>query len=389
MKELSAVHHTARIIRDDKRPMADIFTDVVNLLPASWQYPEVSAARIQYDNSSYSTEGFRKTEWTQEARFGADGISNGIIEVCYLEEKPQEDEGSFLEEERELIYTLAEMLRNYVQRKQDMTKLQAAHDHLEELVQERTGELRSANKNLENLVEQYQQSEQKVREHRKQLQRLASELLLTEERERRMIARQLHDSIGQALAFMKIQLTKIQGDMIFNGDNKEIENVLNLLNMTIKSSRNLTFEISPPILYELGLLPALEWLAEQFETRYKLKTKIKCRCATIECSDDIRILLFTSIREIMSNVYKHAEASKIIITILNDVDGLSVEVKDNGKGFNPATLEDSRTIDQGFGIFSIRERIEQLDGSFSITSKPGKGTSVSFTIRPNLVNKHD
>ena len=222
VKELTALHRTARILQDDLRPVEDIMREITSLLPDAWQYPEITGARIRFHESEYATPNFRKTPWVQTATFTTRTGEAGSLDICYLAERPDAREGPFLAEERDLIESLAEMLRSYFQHKIADEALQQAHDNLEQLVHARTVELRRTNEALEKQVAEYRVARGKIDKHQRQLRQLASELSLAEDRERRDIASDLHDHIGQALAFIKIRLQQFQGDAMFSGFEKSI-----------------------------------------------------------------------------------------------------------------------------------------------------------------------
>ena len=115
VKELTALHGAARILQDQAKPTQDVMAEMAALLPPAWQYPEIAVARIRFDGREATTAGFRETGWRQIASFRVRGGQAGEIEVCYLEPRPTADEGPFLKEERDLIESLAEMLRFYFQ----------------------------------------------------------------------------------------------------------------------------------------------------------------------------------------------------------------------------------------------------------------------------------
>ena len=247
VKELTALHGTARILQDQAKSASVVMHEVAALLPPAWQYPEVAAARIRFERLEARTAGFRETEWRQIAPFVVRGGQSGEIEVCYLERRLPADEGPFLKEERDLIESLAEMLRFYFQHLIADENLLRAHAELERTVAARTAELRETNASL---------------------RRLASELSLAEARERRKIAEDVHDHIGQALAFIKMSVAQFRGNAIFCGFEGKIDEIATLLDQTIQYTRYLTFEISPPVLYELGLEAAIDWLAERFRKKH-------------------------------------------------------------------------------------------------------------------------
>lgn len=356
VKELTALHKTARLLQDSERPAEDVVRDVVNLLPGAWQYPEVAVARIQFGKVDAATSDFRETPWLQAARFKVDDDC-GRIEVGYLAERPDEAEGPFLSEERDLIESLAEMLRSYFQHVQADEALRQAHQRLERQVQERTAALSASNEAL---------------------RKLNSELALVEARERRAISSDLHDHIGQALAFVRMRVSEFRGNAVFCGFEDSIDEILTLLDKTIQYTRSLTFEISPPVLYELGLIPAIEWLGERFESQHGLRVKTSVKGETARIGETAQIVLFKCVHELLTNIVKHAQARQATIAIEQGNGVVRLTVSDNGRGFDTAELERTANDVHTFGLFSVRERMKYLGGRFEILSSPGRGTTATL-----------
>jgi signal transduction histidine kinase len=222
-------------------------------------------------------------------------------------------------------------------------------------------------------------AEEKVHLYQTQLRTLASELLFTEERERRRLAIDLHDSIGQALAISKLKLDALRTAVLSSPLAFDLEEICGLLDGTIQQTRSLTFELSPPVLYELGLVPALESLVEEVERRYNLRVHFLEDSRPKPVSEDLAVLLFRAVQELLVNVVKHANAQKVRVTIVRDGDCIRIRVEDNGIGFDPAEIDSHEGRARRFGLFSIRERLHHLGGHVEIESSPGRGTLVSLT----------
>ncbi len=350
VKELTALHRTARILQNHERPAAEQMREIVSLLPDAWQHPEVAAARIRFRGEEYVTDGFRETAWTQSAGFTIQSGETGSIAVAYLEQRPPADEGPFLAEERELLDSLAEMLRSHLKHVSAVEALREARDALEEEVLARTVDLR----------------------------RLASRLTLAEERERRSIAADLHDHIGQALAFIRMRVRDFQGNAVFGGFEDSIEEILRLLDQTIRYTRDLTGEISPPVLYELGLEPAMDWLAEYFTVKWRFRVRLRTRGRARPVPEDLAVMMFKSARELLTNSLKHSGEREAELELRWEHDELALSVSDRGRGFDAGVVA-GRAHD-AFGLFSIRERFFHLGGSVEIAAAPGAGCRVSLTV---------
>jgi len=157
-----------------------------------------------------------------------------------------------------------------------------------------------------------------------------------------------------------------------------------MLDTALEETRSLTFELSPPILYELGLGSAIESLAEQVQRRHGLQVRVRNSMGADEPPLELRVLLFQATRELIVNVVKHADARSALVTLQhgrgNDSRRLRIEIKDNGQGFLPADLASGRA---GFGLFNLRTRLEQVGGTLHLQSAPGKGTRAIVTAPLN------
>ena len=153
-----------------------------------------------------------------------------------------------------------------------------------------------------------------------------------------------------------------------------------VIDETIERARSLAFEISPPVLYELGLEPALEWLVRQFGRQYRLTAQFKDDGIAKPITDDARVFLFQSVRELLSNVTKHSRAKSIKVSACKDNNSICITIADDGIGFDTGTLEAKIAKNEGFGLFNVRERLRHINGQIEIRSKKGEGTSVILNV---------
>lgn len=225
--------------------------------------------------------------------------------------------------------------------------------------------------------------ESKLKDYQKRLKKMNSELIIAEEKERRRIAEYLHDGIGQTLSIAYINLSSLINENFSPEVRKIIRESSEFLNDSIIKSRSLTYDLSPPILYELGLIPAIKWKLDQVESQYRKKTKFVSNLKHIEITNEIRILLYRIVNELISNVIKHAESTEIVAEITMDEKYYYISVSDNGKGFN-YKFERALTNTGGFGLFSINERLDSINGKLSIISSEGKGTKATVIIPRKL-----
>lgn len=278
-------------------------------------------------------------------------------------------------------------LRYAIERKQTEQLLEKAKDELEERVKERTAQLNEIVKTLQEESEERQRAEKEILEHQQKLRLLTAELQLTEERERRQIAQDLHDSIGQILAFSLIKLKTLKKTATEKQSN-ELEDVASQLDTAIKQARTLSFDLSPSVLYDLGFEVAIEDLVD----RMSKERKINCQLENCEfakpLADDIKVLLYRSVRELLINAAKHAKASNIKVSLLRSSSDIYIKVEDDGSGFDPAILNNDSKKAKGFGIFSIHERLNHIGGYMKIESAEGKGTK-TILVAPLDIEKTD
>lgn len=229
-------------------------------------------------------------------------------------------------------------------------------------------------------ITERKKAEQQLLDYQAKLKSLASQLSVIEERERRRIATELHDQIGQSLVFSKTKLDSMRDSMSSGELNDSLGEVCDCLGQVIRDTRTLTFDLSYPILYELGFEAAVsEWLNEQIESNYGIKTEFEDDGRPKPLDEDICALLFRNIRELLINVVKHANAQNVKVSICKVDKQICVSVEDDGVGLKPAEVTSLAGENSGFGIFSIRERLEQLGGRLEIDSEEGRGSKITMT----------
>ncbi|MEW6002607.1 MAG: PAS domain S-box protein, partial [Nitrospirota bacterium] len=226
-------------------------------------------------------------------------------------------------------------------------------------------------------ISRNKENEKKISDYQAQLRSLASQLSYAEERERRRIATDLHDHISQNLALAKLKLEALQE--LISGDFTEYVDVIHeLLEKAIQYARSLTFELSPPVLYELGFEAAVGWLSEQFQRQHGILVDFYDDRQPKPMNEEIRIFLFKTVRELLTNVIKHAHASKTGISIKREGDNVQIMVEDDGIGFD--TPEKKSTKINTFGLFNIREQLQHLGGHFNVKSESGHGTRITLIV---------
>jgi len=226
-------------------------------------------------------------------------------------------------------------------------------------------------------ITERKKAEEKILENQAQLKSLASQLSVTEERERRRIATELHDQIGQSLVFSKLKLDELHQTATSSELTKALDEICNNIDQVIQYTRTLTFDLSSPILNEIGLEAAVaEWLDVQIHEKYGIKTEFVDDGQQKPMDDDIRALLFRNVLELLVNVIKHADAQNVKVSISRVNEYVHIDVEDDGKGFDSVKAISTGIEDTKFGLFSIRQRLEQLGGQFEIDSEERRGSKI-------------
>jgi len=229
-------------------------------------------------------------------------------------------------------------------------------------------------------ITQEKEAQAEISAYQERLRDLASELSLTEERERRRLAADLHDHIGQILALAQIKLGALRQEASSPESQAAIKEVRECISQAIYYTRSLTFELGLPILYDLGLEAALEWLGEQLHEQHDLEIQVHREQKTRPLGEAARVLVFRVVRELLTNVIKHAQAHHVDVVIANEGPFLNIKVADDGVGFDMGEPGIRSGKSPGYGLFSIRERLSSLGGHLQISSRPGRGTEVTITV---------
>jgi len=250
------------------------------------------------------------------------------------------------------------MLVDITERKQGERQLSQLNAELERRVAERTRDL------------VYSQN---------RLRKLASDLSLTEERERRRVAGELHDYLAQLLVATRMKLTQARQSRQASKQSDLLNDVDHMLDQSLTYTRTLVAQLSPPVLHEFGLAAALKWLGEQM-ARHGLHVTTEIEGEPVPLSEEQAVLLFQSVRELLFNVLKHAGTDRASLQLNSTGSEMGLTVIDDGCGFDSSARKEAAASDGKFGLFSIRERMESLGGRVDLVSQPGGGTRVTLSI---------
>jgi signal transduction histidine kinase len=230
---------------------------------------------------------------------------------------------------------------------------------------------------------EHKRAKEELEKYQKKLLDLAAELSLAEDKERRRIASELHDDIGQTLAMSHIKTESLLLSSSPYQRKSSVEEIRDLIAHCIQKVRSLTSQLSPPLLHMVGFTAAIRWLGEKFQNENGLRMEILGDVVRRELGEEISVTLFQIIRELLINITKHAEAKSASILITKKRDQIITEIVDDGIGFEVLKIGKN----DGFGLFNIHQKIKHLGGEIFFDSNIGKGTKVTVVTPLFLVGE--
>lgn len=265
------------------------------------------------------------------------------------------------------------MVINISERKRAEEALQRAHGELEKKVEGRTAELKQE-------IKERMQAERLLQESEQQLRHLSSQLLSAQESERKSVAQELHDSIGQTLAAIKFGTEKALEQLGKRGSAKvrqPLEAVISMIQNGVNEVRRIQMDLRPPTLDDLGILATISWFCREFQTIYsEIRIEKQIDIREDDVPDSLKIIIYRVLQEALNNIAKHSKAVLVRLSLRKKNGAIDFAIEDNGLGFN---LEEALSVEstkRGLGIASMKERTELSGGSFSVDSIRGKGTAI-------------
>ncbi|MGA2029272.1 MAG: PAS domain-containing sensor histidine kinase [Verrucomicrobiota bacterium] len=235
------------------------------------------------------------------------------------------------------------------------------------------------------------QEEEALKNSHDQLRALSARLLSVREEESKRVAREIHDGLGQALTGLNMDLIWIQqklqkekSPLLRPQFQRRIKTMKTLLQTTVRSVQQISTELRPAILDNLGLTAALEWQAEEFEAHTDIRCQWKPKPAPATLNRDQTTALFRIFKEILTNVARHARARSVKLKLVRNRDELILEVADNGRGFNKNKMQGYKSL----GLLGMRERAALIGGRVEVDSAPGKGSKVTVIFPVIKSKKH-
>jgi signal transduction histidine kinase len=264
-----------------------------------------------------------------------------------------------------------------------LTVLKKEKDDLEHKVQKRTAELAMTIQALENEIQIHQQTEAALRQSEEQLRELPRKILDAQENERKLVAQEIHDSIGGSLAAIKFALEEKLESMGQNPTPQVIslEKIISQVDETIKESRRISSHLRPSLLDDLGLLATISWFCREFGKLYPdLLIEQELDVTEDQIPEILKVVVYRVLQEAMNNVAKHSDATQVRVHLRKIEDRIEFSVVDNGHGFDPDEKFAEKSVNGGLGLSGMRDRTMLCDGNFEIDSKKSKGTTVRISL---------
>ena len=231
-------------------------------------------------------------------------------------------------------------------------------------------------------ITERRKTEDALKRSEERLRSLSSELIKGQENYRAQVARELHDELGQSLALLKHRVRSIKKRVPENESSlqRNCDEAIDSVDEIISQIRRLSKELSPSILKDIGISPALRWLGENFTEQYSIPISIDIDEISGLFSEEAQMSLYRISQEALTNIGKHAEASHVTFTVKKNTGSIAFVIEDDGKGFDTAGLKGEERWRKGFGLNLIEERVHLLRASFDVQSLMGKGTRILLTL---------
>ena len=460
-KELQCFYAIAQIREKPCVTLEEIYFGVLDNIRDAYQYPDITCVRITTRDKMFETPNFKETKWQQTSSIDVNRKKVGEVTICYLEERPELDEGPFLKEERLLLDAVAERIARIAEHFQIEEAIRKseklyhslfdqandgiiitdsrgnavmANRAMAELTGYTVDELKKMNmsqylskssfETMVKVIKKRLKGHVETERQRYQLQMIkkegkeriievvtslldnkgqssiiqiiardvtrekidhesvrsyASQVIEAQEKERRRISRELHDETTNALISLGMDmasLTESKG-LLPKDIVESLKELRNRTSNILQGVRYLSQALRPPMLEELGLQKALQWLTSDVTEQYKMDVRFEVRGNPQGLSSEVELALFRIAQEALNNAVKHSEAIEALVQIHFDVHKVTLTIVDNGQGFElPEAISDFAHLGK-MGFIGMQERARLIGSTMTVKSALGKGTTVS------------
>jgi PAS domain S-box-containing protein len=229
-------------------------------------------------------------------------------------------------------------------------------------------------------INQWMLAKQDVEEYQSSLQKLTTEVALIVEKQKKEIATNIHDQLSESLVISKMRISALEKRTELKSAFEDFDFIKSQISKALENSRKITYELSPPILYQLGLIEALDWFAEDTQEKHGIEFQFSSNIPMLPIDEFKSILIYRCIQEVVNNAIKYAAASLLTLECIKEEKAIVIFVKDNGKGFDTSILKKASKSDTGFGLFAVQERIRSMEGDFTVKSEINKGTTIKIYL---------
>ncbi|MBU1058714.1 MAG: GAF domain-containing sensor histidine kinase [Proteobacteria bacterium] len=384
VKELSCLYGISRLVEEDDLTIDILIQRTVELIPPSWQYPEITCARIKLNNRSYKTKQFRKTDWVQSQKIRVNKKNIGVLEVFLLENKPEKGEGPFLREERSLLNAIAKGLGHIIEHKQANEALQKAHDELQLRVEERTKELAIQNQHLLNEIKERKKAEEKLQRSSEKIKLFAYSVA--------------HDLKNPAIATHNLAriLNKKFGDALTDRGKNICEQIQrsseDIASLADKINIFISTKETPLDIRKISLKEVFQILKEEFSSQLNIRSiqwLIPGTIPDIIVAD--RFSIVRIFRNIIENSLKYggdglgkieigyrSTADVHIFTVTDDGQGLTAQDPENIFNWFQRKTNSTEIHGTGMGLAIVKEIVALHGGD--VWQEPAKPKGVTFCV---------
>jgi len=264
---------------------------------------------------------------------------------------------SWYQHSQEVLLSIGGLIANTIERKKVDEELEHHRNNLEEIVSTRTHDLVQS---------------------KEQYRKLNNQIQMIREEEKSRLAREVHDQLGQALTALKMDTIHINKNLSQNQVNlkDQAKSMIKTIDETIKSVQHIATELRPPILDAFGICEAIAWQSREYEKRYQILFDLNCLQDHVEIDKNLQTTLFRIFQEAVTNILRHANATRVQVRMTHEKDVLTFAIGDDGIGIKEKDIESPESL----GLIGIKERIYPWEGEVNFESSPGKGTLIIITV---------